>query len=115
MAAVPVILNGVMLPKGKGAGDKPVPAVFCGMLSIQGLEVGGGPIIPDNPPPTDAHPEHPIVLPDPPVVDPPPTDPGPTAVIILKPSPPTGGWGLATDKSGALQWYFVPGAAGPKK
>src|SRR5215472_11863773 len=55
MAAVPVILNGVMMPKGKGANDKPIPAVFTGYLSIQGLSVGGGPILPDNPPPEPTH------------------------------------------------------------
>jgi hypothetical protein len=114
MAAVPVILNGVLMPKGKAAGDKPVPAVFTGYLSIQGLEIGGGPILPDDPPP---EPAHPIVIPDPPVDPPidPPTNPPPNAVIILKPAPVTGGWGLATDASGAFQWYFVPGGAGPKR
>jgi hypothetical protein len=103
MAAVPIIINGVMMPKAKDAGSKPVPAVFIGYASIAGLEVGGGPIIPDNPP------EIPPV--DPPPVDPPP----PSLAVIIKPAPVTGGWGLASDNR-TLQWYYVPGGgAGPKK
>jgi hypothetical protein len=118
MAAVPVTLNGVMMPKAKDADSKPVPAVFIGYLSIQGLEVGGGPIIPDNPPPTDGeHPAHPIVLPDPPEI--PPVDPPPTGAnvaVVLKPAPVTGGWGCAMT-SGTLKWYFSPAdsGAGPKR
>jgi len=102
MAAVPVIINGVMMPKNRAAGDKPVPAVFCGYATIAGLEVGGGPIIPDNPP-------------DPPI-DPPTQPPPSNLAVVIKPAPETGGWGLAANKD-ALQWYFVPGAsgAGPKK
>ena len=105
MAAVPVILNGIMYPKAKGANDKPVPAVFCGYLSIQGLEVGGGPIIPPDAPPID------------PPIDPPPTDPGPSVVVVVKPAPVTGGWGLATDADHSFKWFFVPaqGGAGPKR
>jgi hypothetical protein len=106
MAAVPVIINGVLMPKGKGAGDKPVPAVFIGALSIQGLEVGGGPVIPPDAPPVD------------PPIDPPPTDPGPGVAVVIKPAPVTGGWGIATDTSGQqFKWFFTPGAggAGPKR
>jgi hypothetical protein len=102
MAAVPVILNGVMYPKEKGG--QVIPAVFCGYLSIEGLEVGGGPIIPPDAP----------VPPDPPI-DVPPQPPGPSVAVVIKPAPATGGWGLATDQSGVLQWFFVPGGAGPKK
>jgi hypothetical protein len=103
MAAVPVIINGVLMPKAKDAGSKPVPAVFIGYASIQGLEVGGGPIIPDVPP-------------DPPTVDPPPSNPPPDLAVVIKPAPVTGGWGLAANNQ-TLQWYFVPGqaGAGPKK
>ena len=112
MAAVPVIINGVLMPKGRGAQDKPVPAVFIGYASIQGLSVGGGPIIP--PGPDDPHPEHPIVLPPDPPIDVPPTDPGPQVAVVIKPAPVTGGWGLAMDPSGAnLKWFFVP-VAQPK-
>jgi hypothetical protein len=101
MAAVPVIINGVMMPTGKAAGDKPVPAVFIGYASIAGLEVGGGPVIPDPPP----------VVP----IDP-PTEPPPSLAVVIKPAPVTGGWGLA-GQGGQLQWYFVPAASGaqPKK
>jgi hypothetical protein len=107
MSAVPVIINGVMVPKGKSANDKPVPAVFIGYASIQGLTVGGGPVIPDNGP----------VPPDPPidVIPPdPPSDPG--IAIVIKPAPVTGGWGLATEPGGDLQWFYVPAqsGAGPK-
>ena len=102
MAAVPVIINGVMMPKTKEAGAKPVPAVFIGYASIVGLEVGGGPIIPDPPP------EVPVD---------PPTEPPPASLaVIIKPAPATGGWGLASDNK-QLQWYFVPSqsGAGPKR
>jgi hypothetical protein len=117
MAAVPVIINGVLMPKAKDAGSKPVPAVFTGYLSIAGLEIGGGPIIPAPEPPGE--PAHPIVLPPDPVDPPidPPTEPpsGAGVAVVIKPAPATGGWGLATDASKTLTWYFVPGAAGPKK
>jgi hypothetical protein len=104
MAAVPVIINGVMMPKSRDARDKPVPAVFIGYASIQGLEIGGGPIIPDTPP-------------DPPIDVPPDPPAGPQVAVILKPAPVTGGWGLATDSSGSLKWYFSPSDAGsgPKR
>ena len=105
MAAVPIIINGVLMPKAKGGSDKPVPAVFIGYASIQGLEVGGGPIIPpDGPPPID------------PPIDP-PTDPGPQVTVVIKSAPVTGGWGLATDGSGGIKWFYSPaqGAAGPKR
>src|SRR5215831_13163273 len=99
MAAVPVILNGVMYPKEKGG--QVIPAVFCGYLSIEGLSVGGGPIIPPDAP----------VPPDPPIdvpPDPPPS--GPSVAVVIKPAPATGGWGLATDTSGTFKWFFTPGA-----
>jgi hypothetical protein len=103
MAAVPVIINGVMMPKGKGVNDKPVPAVFIGYASIQGLTVGGGPVIPDDTPPVD------------PPIDPPPPDPAPSLAVVIKPAPVTGGWGLASDGD-HMQWFFAPaqGGAGPK-
>jgi hypothetical protein len=106
MAAVPIVFNGVMVPKGKGAGDKPVPAIFVGYASIAGLEVGGGPIIPDEGPP------------DPPIDGIPPEPPtGSNIAVVIKPAPVTGGWGLAQQggDSGTLTWYFVPGVAGPKR
>jgi hypothetical protein len=106
MAAVPVIINGVLMPKGKSADDKPVPAVFLGYASIQGLSVGGGPIIPPNSPPIE------------PPVDPPTEPPsGAGVAVVIKAAPETGGWGLATQPGGEMTWYFVPGqsGAGPKR
>jgi len=115
MAAVPVIINGVLMPKARGAGDKAVPAVFLGYASRADVSVGGGPM-PGGP--GDAHPEHPIVIPDPPPEIPvdPPSQPEPGLAVVIKPAPETGGWGLAA-KEGALQWFFTPGAtgAGPKR
>ena len=99
MAAVPVIINGVLMPKQKGGDDKPIPAVFLGYASIAGLEVGGGPVIPDNPP-------------DPPI-DPPVEPPQPGIAVVIKPAPVTGGWGLAS-AGGSLHWYFVPSQSGGK-
>jgi len=107
MAAVPIVLNGVIMPKGKSADDKPEPCVITGYLSIAGLTVGGGPIIPDGTTP-----------PDPPTVDPPPTDPGPGVAVVVKPAPVTGGWGIATDPGNTqFKWFYTPGAtgAGPKR
>jgi len=108
MAAVPVVLNGVMYPKGRDANDQPVPAVFCGYLSIEGLSVGGGPVIPDTP-----------VPPDPPIDVPPDQPPpsGPSVAVVVKPAPVTGGWGIATDTSGTFKWFFTPGTttASPKR
>jgi hypothetical protein len=106
MAAVPVIINGVMMPKGKSADDEPIPAVFLGWASIQGLSVGGGPVIPPETTP-----------PDPPVD--PPTEPpsGSGVAVVIKAAPETGGWGLATQAGGEFTWYYVPGqsGAGPKR
>lgn len=50
MAVVPICFNGVMYPKGKAAGDKPVPAFFMGNAWIAGLSVGGGPVYPPDQP-----------------------------------------------------------------
>jgi hypothetical protein len=101
MSAVPVIINGVFMPAGRSANDQPIKGTMIGYASIAGLEIGGGPIIPPDVPPVD------------PPVDP-PTDPGPNVVVVVKPAPVTGGWGLATDQSGALKWFFVP-VAQPKR
>lgn len=54
MAAVPVTIVGI-LTTDQGSTN----ATMVGMASLTGLGVGGGPIMP----PSDAHPEHPIVLP----------------------------------------------------
>ena len=76
MAVVPIILDGVMYPKGKAAGDKPVPGVFVGNASIAGLGVGGGPIIPPEPPVEGPPPDTPVI---------PPVDPGSPAFPIWGP------------------------------
>jgi hypothetical protein len=104
MAAVPVIINGVLYPKEKGG--QVIPAVFCGYLSIEGLEVGGGPIIPPD-----------QIPPDPPIDVPPNPNPPPNVAVVVKPAPVTGGWGIATDQSGKFQWFYTPGASGaqPKR
>jgi len=107
MSAVPVIINGVMYPKERGGGSQPLPAIFCGYLSIEGLSVGGGPVIPPD-----------VTPPDPPIdvpPDPPPS--GPSVAVVVKPAPVTGVWGIATDTSGTFKWFFTPGAltGGPKR
>ena len=102
MAAVPVIIHGVFMPSGKSANDQPIKGTMIGYASIQGLEVDGGPIIPDNPP------EIPV--------DPPVEQPQPGLAVVIKPAPVTGGWGLAS-KDDRLQWFYAPaqGGAGPKR
>ncbi len=104
MAAVPVVINGVMLPKQKGGSDKPVPAVFIGYATIAGLEVGGGPVIPEIPP-------------DPPIdVPPKPEQPPASLAVVIKPAPATGGWGLAANDQ-QLKWFWSPADSGaqPKR
>jgi hypothetical protein len=129
MAAVPVILNGVFMPAGRTANDKPIKGTMIGYLSIEGLGVGGGPIIPPPgsggtpehpivPPGGYPHPEHPIVIPpdQPPEIpiDPPEQPPsGSNVVVVVKPAPVTGGWGLAADASGSIKWFYMP-VAQPK-
>lgn len=83
MAAVPVTIVGILTTDGGSTN-----ATMVGMASLTGLGVGGGPIVP----PSDAHPEHPIVLPpDKPSVPPPsiwPPGPGidfPSHPIVLPP------------------------------
>ena len=120
MAAVPITFVGIMYPRNKT--DAPYAFTAVGMANITGLGVGGGPILPpDEVPPVDPpltiwpnppegiapHPEHPIVIPDPPI---PPVDPP------SPPQPPHPGWNWSAAKSG---WYYLyvpgPGEAGPKK
>ena len=115
MSATPVTINCVIYPKGRAAGDQPIPAVLVGTAYITGLGVGGGPIIPPDAGGGvgDPHPEHPIVLPGDPSW--PPTEPPPDIVPPAegKPPPPEGGWGWSPQYG----WgYFPgPGGAGPKR
>jgi hypothetical protein len=114
MAVVPIILDGVMYPKGKAAGDKPVPGVFVGNASIAGLGVGGGPIIPPEPPvegPPPGTPTFPIW--GPPGVDFPGT-PGypPVAGHPLPIPPPPGetidpGWEVKVAWTPTTGWIVV--------
>jgi len=114
MAAVPVTINGVAYPKNKK--DPPFPVTIVGYAWLTGVAPAHPIVIPpgtpENPivlPPDDAHPEHPIVLPEPPVEVPPdiPSDPS-----IVKPPPPEGGWGWSPEYG----WGYFPGSggAGPK-
>jgi hypothetical protein len=105
MAAVPVTIVGIQTDDSGESKN----VTIIGMASITGLGVGGGPIFPPTPPP---HPEHPIVIPDPPPIQP-PDNPGPPISIVVKPPPPNGGWAWFAPYG----WgYFPPpGAAGPKR
>ena len=59
MSVVPVVIDGVLYPKGKSADDKPIPGVFVGNIAIAGLGVGGGPIVPPGEPPSAGPPGSP--------------------------------------------------------
>ena|SRR5215467_2416978 len=102
MSAVPVIIHGVFMPDAKDANSQPIKGTMLGYASIQGLSVGGGPVIPDETPPVDP-PEQP------------PEQPEAGLAVVIKPAPATGGWGLAA-KDNKIGWFFVPpqGGAGPK-
>ena len=114
MAAVPVVISGVLYPKNKK--DPPVAATLFGNAWIAGLEVGGGPIEP----PPDIQPEPPLVIwgggnepfPTPPIYFPDPIPPEPPQLV----KPPHEGWNWSAAKSG---WYYLyipgPGEVGPKR
>lgn len=92
MASVEVMISGVLYDKYSRTSR---PVLLVGEASLAGLGVGGGPIIPGQPPPgiwpnppegIAPHPEHPIVLPpgSPPGIWGP--NPGfPTPPIVLPP------------------------------
>src|SRR4051812_22612777 len=120
MSAVPIVINGVFMPRHKGPGDRAVPAIFIGYATIAGLEVSGGLVIPDTPPdpPTSSYatiaglevgggPVIPDTPPDPPT-NVPPDQPPPSLAVVIKPAPVTGGWGLAS-QGDQLQWLYTPG------
>jgi len=107
MAQVPVSMQVTIYPRDKSV--KPYPATIVGYAWITGLGVGGGPM-PGGP--SDAHPEHPIVLP--PIEQPPPVQEGGGGITItVKQAPAAGGWGLNLDEG----WYYAPGpgSPGPKR
>ena len=122
MATVPVVIDGVFYPSGKSADDQPIKGTMVGNAFIQGLSVGGGPIIPDTPPvipPGGGKPPIPIFpIWGPPGIDfpgipgyppvaghplpipPPPIDPG-------KPGGPIAGWDLKTAWTPTTGWIVV--------
>jgi hypothetical protein len=59
MAAIPVTIQG----KSTGPDGVSVPVTIEGDLTLTGLTIGGGPIIPDAKPPASGAPSFPIVLP----------------------------------------------------
>jgi hypothetical protein len=111
MAAVPVTIVGT----STDAEGNTTPVTIVGAMSITGLGVGGGPIIPPEQPPVSGPPgipthpiyappgipTHPIVLPDPPVMPPDSPSQG-------KPPPPGGGWGWHPEYG----WGYFPGGGG---
>lgn len=95
MAAVPVTIVGFITdPSDPSAGAAAKPVIIVGQLSLTGLTIGGGPIIPPEQPPgiwgpTDPRPTPPIQLPpwaggwQPGIWG--PTDPRPTPPIYIPP------------------------------
>lgn len=136
MSAVEVIVSGVLYDKLSRTAR---PVVLIGEASLQNVGIGGGPIIPSEPPlgiwgPTDPRPgwglpgdqprpEHPIFYPPgiwgpndprptPPIHIPPmPTEP-PEDPGMVKPPPADGGWGWHPEYG----WGYFPGPnnSGPK-
>lgn len=117
MAVVEVTISGVLYDKYNRTGR---PVTLIGDLSLTGLSVGGGPIVPPPVDPNAPHPEHPIMLPgmpgwgDPhpahPIVIPPslqPPDP-PQNPSEPKPPPPQGGWGWHPEYG----WGYFPMTGG---
>ena len=129
MAAVSVTINGVIWDKQWRTAR---PVVLIGEAFLTGLEVGGGPIIPDQPPTSPGSPAFPIwgppgfrpgagfpdkpgypTIPDQPIEPPIDVPPDAPPESIVKPPPADGGWGW----SPAYGWGYFPGSggAGPKK
>lgn len=91
MAAVGVTISGILYDK-KAKTQQNVALI--GAISLTGIGVGGGPIIPGGPP-SDAHPEHPIVIP--PTIWPDPPEgvaPHPEHPIVIPPPAGVEGPGL---------------------
>jgi len=60
MAAIPVIIKGTITDASAEAGAEAKAVVINGVLGIAGLEIGGGPIIPEEKPPSGGVPVFPI-------------------------------------------------------
>ena len=103
MAAVEITISGMLYDKVNRTQQN---VVLIGEATLTGLGVGGGPIIPPSggQPPgiwPGPHPEHPIVIPEPPTDLPPPTiwPPGPGIEapehpIVIPPPVDPGGAGI---------------------
>jgi len=132
MASVPIQIDGVFYPYRRDAASQPIAGSMIGQAFVVGLGVGGGPIMPIQPPdggppgggepplgiwgPPGPWPTPPIALPpDPGPI--PPVDPTPPANTVIKPAPDSGGWSLQTDASGTVHWAYRPGPgqAQPKR
>lgn len=111
MAVVPITINGVLYDKTARTTQA---VLISGTLSIQGLTVGGGPILPPDevppdvvdPPlviwggPIDPYPDHGLPMPQPPF----PPDQPPSQ--IEKPHPGWN-WKPSTPDSPQAGWYYV--------
>lgn len=121
MAAVEIVISGILYDKLNRTTQN---VVLVGEASLQGVGVGGGPIIPP-PGSGGAHPEHPIYYPDriwgggnvpmpnPPIYIPqPPTEPPVDGGD--KPPPAQGGWAYVAEWNA---WGYFPMASGaaPKR
>lgn len=101
MAAIPVTITGVLADK---YGRTLQNVTLFGEMVRSDVGIGGGPIFP---PPgggnggNGPHPEHPIVIPEPP-----PTEPPSGTPPADKPPPATGGWGYVADWNA---WGYFPG------
>ena len=134
MAEVPVTINGVIFPKARGGNDQPIPCTLVGSAWITGLGLGGGPVLPDQPPGQGGQPIHPIWGPPgfnppgagmPPGIwggpvlppDAPPDVPAGTPPSSVVKEPTAGGWGYYTDANSVLYAAYRPdaGSAGPKR
>ena len=127
MASVPVTIDGVAYDLWNRTTQR---IILIGHASLTGLGVGGGPILPDTPPPSGppGTPEHPIwgppgiTLPPGPGFPPvaghplpiPPVDTIPPPPEGEKPPPADGGWGYWGDPVNSWVYKPGPGQKAPK-
>lgn len=119
MAAVPIYVIGTITTAAPKAGEVDPSGikqcVIHGLATIEGLSVGGGPIIPPATPPSGAHPEHPIYYP-------PGSLPHPEHPIVLPPDQPPGetpppidsNWKWAWNPAQGWHPAFVPESGKPQ-